>query len=178
MEVEVINAKNPCVLISRIPTSCGENRQTREHEAGIHLLYCGMGMLNLHGYEIHYSELGKPFFAENDKPSFNISHSNGYVACAISIGEIGCDIEKIRRVPRILDREISKIKYLCADIDDCSILGRTRMWTIYESVAKCLGRGIPINPDEVKSSKWRIHSWIIKDTYVMSTAEKEIGGGM
>jgi phosphopantetheinyl transferase len=39
------------------------------------------------------SPMGKPYFKDSDV-KFNISHSRGYVACAVSIGEeVGVDIE-------------------------------------------------------------------------------------
>lgn len=90
---------------------------------------------------IDRTEQGKPFFPEQPRLRFNLSHSGGLALCALSDeGEVGVDIElvKIRRpgLPR----------YVMSDAEFAAFDGSwedfTRIWTLKESYTKFLGHSI------------------------------------
>lgn len=94
---------------------------------------------------------GKPF-VENEDIFFSISHSEDYVAVAVSEKIIGVDIEKIRPV------KANTLSFFCSDADKMYILGDTEIknglifedclerffevWTFKEAYFKCSGEGI------------------------------------
>src|SRR3954471_20772521 len=64
------------------------------------LLKKGLEELGLDSGLIHlkYTKYGRPYLEHN--PDFNISHSDGYVVCAISTdSKIGIDIEEVKTTP-------------------------------------------------------------------------------
>lgn len=172
MEVKIISTGDPFVLISIIPASWDGSRSEREHEAGIHLLKVAMEMLGILMPGIEYDIFGKPFFKDDIGYYFSITHSLEYVACAISKQEIGCDIEKIRKVPSGLDNELEKVRYLTTVSDIKSPLSRTIVWTAYEAIAKCLGFGIPLGTCDVQKYVWDIKTHQVCEDYILSIALK------
>ncbi len=93
---------------------------------------------------------GKPEVPGN---SFNLSHTDGLVLCAVSTKPVGCDVEKIKSAPcKIAERFFceSEKKYLdeSGSYYDVAFF---RMWTIKESYIKMTGEGIhlPMNAFEV-----------------------------
>lgn len=102
--------------------------------------------------EISFNEFGKPT-AENGL-HFNISHSGEYVLFALSDREIGCDIEKSRKIePEKLgkivfcENEMNAIKK-SADKQQCFF----DLWTRKESLLKCIGKGFHQNSKSVDVS--------------------------
>ena len=87
--------------------------------------------------EISLSKNGKPFF-KNSKIFFNYSHSKNYVSCAISLSEVGIDIEEINS--NISDK-VAK-KYLD---DEKNPSKRLQMWVKKESYSKLKGLGFQID---------------------------------
>ncbi len=87
--------------------------------------------------EIKYNEYSKPY--KDNGLFFNISHCESFIVIAVSDSEIGIDIEKVRTMDNAV------IKYALSDeefnrmdtIDDFF-----SMWTIKESVGKCIGIGL------------------------------------
>ena len=87
--------------------------------------------------ELKYNEYGKPY--KENGLYFNVSHSESLVLIAISDSEIGADIEKIRTI------ENKVIKYALSIEEESKVQiidDFFRMWTIKESVGKCLGIGL------------------------------------
>lgn len=99
---------------------------------------------------------GKPFIASaSGQPAlaFNLSHTHGFVACAIAPGgEVGIDVESVDRAldgRRIATRYFSKAENDWLDACD----GRERairfieLWTLKEAYIKAIGRGLslPLN---------------------------------
>lgn len=160
------------MLIGNIPASCKKSREVREHEAGLHLLSYGMELLGLPIQAFYYNKYEKPYFKGFGSPYFSISHSSNHVACAISRTEIGCDIEKIKSVPHILDKELDKIRYINKSTDEICETNRTILWTIYESIAKCIGKGIPVHQEDIDTFAWNVKTWMIKKKYVLSIATR------
>lgn len=102
---------------------------------------------------ISLNEFGKPT-ADNGL-YFNISHSSEYVLFALSDKEIGCDIEKSRKIePEKLgkivfcENEMNAIKK-SADKQQCFF----DLWTRKESLLKCIGKGFHQNSKSVDVSR-------------------------
>ncbi len=105
-----------------------------------------LGSSDLSGrLNISESADGKPYFT--DIPvCFNISHSKDRIAVALSPEKVGCDVERQRGdALGIARRFFTKEEYdhlsRIADEDERS-LEFTRLWTLKESVVKCIGEGI------------------------------------
>ena len=170
MKAEILASGDPFLLSGKIIDIGKGTRKEREHKAGLCLLRYGMQLLDLPASDICTNEHGKPFFKGENQPFFSISHAGEYAACAISHKEIGCDIEKIRRVPHTLERELGKIDKVGYHIlSDDPMVYQTQKWTVYEAIGKCLGTGIPVD-EEAIDDKWRCESWAIDSTYIISIA--------
>ena len=78
-------------------------KRWEDRQAGLYgklLLKKGLEELGLDSslIDLKYTQYGRPYLDHN--PDFNISHSAGYVACAITTnGKIGIDIEAIKATP-------------------------------------------------------------------------------
>ena len=96
-------------------------------------------------FTLSYERGKKPYFTELDAPKFSISHSGDVWICAISDGEIGCDVQLHKPYPRyasIAERyfhptEITEMN--SAEEPLCTFFGT---WVKKESVAKLTGRGL------------------------------------
>jgi 4'-phosphopantetheinyl transferase len=102
---------------------------------------------------IQYYESGKPFL---DGISFNISHTENLVACAISLdGQIGVDIEKVKQV-KLADFETWFTENEWTDIyNSPSQLQKFYWyWTRKESIIKALGVNLSyLHKIEIDASK-------------------------
>jgi len=105
---------------------------------------------------IEVEEKGRPYARNRLGLDFNVSHSGGLVAVAISLqGKVGIDFEKARRLP---DQVSLASQILSEDeMDDLYVTGPLTSskifydyWTAKESVLKCDGRGLSIDPREVE----------------------------
>lgn len=172
--MELIQTGDPLVLVGDVPASGETDRQTREHEAGLCLLRHGMALLGFAMSNIVTNEYGKPYFEEEGLPNFSISHSGGRVACALSSHEIGCDIERLTSVPRILDKELEKVRRFVPDARMDDYDARTKLWTVYEALAKADGKGIPLAPRDIECCSWHIRTWLIEGGCVLSSATREM----
>jgi len=94
---------------------------------------------------IHFGEKGKPFVENLTDIHFNISHSGDYVVCAVSVNEVGIDVERKRKVNlRIAERYFSPAELLDLmkfDEEDRMNYFIT-LWTIKESYLKAIGEGL------------------------------------
>ena len=106
--------------------------------------------------EVLADKNGKPYI---DGIFFNISHSNEYVAVAISDKEVGCDIEKITDINSdIAKRYFSPKEYekiiACESEEEKKILF-FRLWTLKESFLKAIGLGLnqPLNSFTINFEK-------------------------
>ena len=85
-------------------------------------------------------DIGTVFIGKNGKPMangcyFNISHSHGLVACAVSDVPVGIDVEKIRPVSPWLLRILSPAERESVRRDEDFF----RLWTLKEALIKCRG---------------------------------------
>ena len=88
---------------------------------------------------IKKNEFGKPYI-ENSPIKFNISHTDGAVAVALSDSEVGVDIQRTD-IRKISDRVMRRF---FGDIFPDDANERIRLWTELESRGKWLSCGIPI----------------------------------
>lgn len=90
---------------------------------------------------------GKPRVTALPGPHFNLSHSEGLVACAVSNElEVGIDVEPVNRDAPL---EIARIHFAPAEQSWIAALPRSeqalgfwRVWTLKEAFIKATGRGL------------------------------------
>jgi 4'-phosphopantetheinyl transferase len=111
--------------------------------ASFFLLVYGLRMLNINELpQIQKGENGKPFFTDSNI-CFNISHCDKAVCCALSMQNIGVDVQDtVNGFDDILgstmsDREIELIRSA-----DSPSEAFTRLWTLKESFVKFDGSGL------------------------------------
>lgn len=123
---------------------------------------------------------GKPYLAETSI-KFNISHSYGIVACAVTIGaEIGIDIEKIGDdIIGIVKRFFApnEVDYIFNSDLSSKIKNHEayKLWTMKEAYMKAVGKGLSIQLDSFDlfdELDMFFYSTTIKLDYYLSVAMK------
>lgn len=89
------------------------------------------------------------YCGENGKPTvqglhFNLSHSGGKVALAVSDAPVGCDIETLKPAPLVIERKFSAAEreYLSSFFGEERDRAFFRLWTAKESYIKMTGEGL------------------------------------
>lgn len=143
-------------------------------------------LLDKNGFERNITEMTR--FDEYKKPyipgkglHFNISHSGGYVICALSlIGTVGIDIEQIR--PVNLDdfesflsvADLYRINTAVSSLDEFY-----RVWVAKEAVMKADGRGLYVSPAEIvlhddraelENKRYAVHYFPVHADYIACIA--------
>ena len=108
-------------------------------------LYFGK-ILNLS--QLHRDKFGKPFLYDGEL-KFNISHSQDSVACLFGKGEVGLDMEAIRKID-INDFQKMFTSDEIKTIDKKGVLKFYEFWTIKEAVSKAIGKGFGANFLDIK----------------------------
>lgn len=106
---------------------------------------------------LSYGEHGKPYLADHPELFFNLSHSGNRVLCAVSDGEVGCDVQKIKRYDgQLAERFFSPEEYgylskVSKEERDTLFF---RYWTLKESFIKNIGTGLalPLNQFSIQLS--------------------------
>jgi len=130
--------------------------------------YCIFDTYDLSSEEVSFrtNEFGKPYLASFQNIFFNVTHSEHYIACAISDSEIGIDIEFVSK-------------------DDCSFMNRIlhpqelgwidelnqfeknntyyKFWCLKEAFGKCLGVGLNYDTQGTYFS-YENQNWNLKET--------------
>ena len=117
-------------------------------------------MLNLFDIsldEILINDNGKPYF-KNSNIFFNYSHSKNYIACAVSLSEVGIDIEDI---DSYISNRVAR-KYLDCK-DDTS--KRIEEWVKKESYGKLKGLGFQISFKDIYLNDIKEKNYYIKEKY-------------
>lgn len=98
-----------------------------------------------------YNEQGKPFYKELPDFHFNLSHSGDYAVIALSDKPVGVDIEKRGKLDEKKIR-LAKKFFHPAEFELLKAADREeqeklfyQVWTLKESYAKAVGRGIGIS---------------------------------
>jgi 4'-phosphopantetheinyl transferase len=114
------------------------------------------GGLSPDGWRFGSDASGKPYLIDRSELQFNISHTRGLVACALSLaGPIGVDVEPIDR-----ERDIASISarnFAPTEVTDLGAVkdGARRqamfieLWTLKEAYLKALGAGLSRPLDEI-----------------------------
>lgn len=141
--------------------------------------------------DFSFTSKGKPFLSEYKEYNFNISHSKNWLACAVSDGNVGVDVETIKKInPSIADRFFteSEVRFLNTLNDDNRNEMFIRFWTIKESYLKAIGKGLALELNSFNiepqgddnfvlnnnedAEKYSVSSYKLKDAYVAVCAEK------
>jgi len=99
---------------------------------------------------LSYNDFGKPFL--DSRINFNISHSGGYIACAVSDKEkIGIDIEAVRHI-NLSDfkRYMNAGEWRIIRASGTQYEEFYKYWTKKESVMKADGRGFSIPLTDIR----------------------------
>lgn len=101
-----------------------------------------------HQIELAYNEHGKPFLPSRSV-SFNVSHTDGLIVCAMSEGDLrlGVDVEQVDRrtnLDRVARRSFSQREYeaFCAASDAREAF--FGFWTLKEAYIKARGVGVSL----------------------------------
>ena len=125
-----------------------------EHETGRKLLRAGLEErygLRLPGEELEKQLAaapdGKPYLKDHLAVFFNITHCDGFAACAFYDAPVGCDAEKpgyyLDVLPRrILSQEESRFFSLHKENEAERDFLFCRFWTLKEAMVKCTGEGM------------------------------------
>ena len=116
-------------------------RYVKDEDKAIHLLSAYLKRRYVGEWWV--DEGGKP---QSARIHFNVSHTEGAVALALSPHPVGVDIERIRPVPDDLKR------YIATDEEYASIRSDEdfyRVWTSKESLVKAGGWGVDRQPRHI-----------------------------
>lgn len=121
----IIN-KNKLDII--LPENSKERLETLQSK---YVLNCMLNFFEIEKSDIFKTNLGKPYF-KNKNIFFNYSHSNNFIACAISNYNVGVDIEE---TDRIINDTMVKI---------CNFSENNKLEELVkrEAFCKCTGKGI------------------------------------
>ena len=97
---------------------------------------------NIKSFVVDCEEDGKPYLVGREI-CFNLSHSERIALCSVSDETVGCDVEKIRVYnPKVAKRFFTEEEFSLLEKSDNQDLMFTRLWTMKESILKCLGTGL------------------------------------
>lgn len=137
--------------------------------------------------DIKKNAYGKPYLAYHPDIYFNLSHTLGYVACAISRTEVGIDVEKVRPYRKVAASKV------CTPLEQALITQSKdpnemffRLWTLKESIVKAEGTGINqslkqfefyLDSKEIlrlkqTNLKYHFNQIIIEGQYILSVCKK------
>lgn len=150
-----VNALSDSELYVRARAAVTPERRTRADrllDAGERRLALGAGLLLQYALgkngiaeseEIAVGEYGKPFLKNGGK-HFSLSHSGDWAVCAVSDGELGCDVERIRPINADITRRFAPAERerILAEPDGTRLELLFRYWTLKESFVKKTGLGL------------------------------------
>ncbi|MDO5837071.1 MAG: 4'-phosphopantetheinyl transferase superfamily protein, partial [Methanobacterium sp.] len=113
------------------------------------LLKYSLNQIDIFNPVISHDSYGKPFLVNHPRVHFNLSHSEEYVACAVSDSPVGVDIERIHEIELDIARHYffgSEYHY----IQNSANKERAffQFWVLKESYMKMTGLGFRLGLDE------------------------------
>lgn len=88
-------------------------------------------------------ETGKPWFPEEPRLYFNLSHSGGLTLCGVGEAPLGVDVERVRPRRTGLERYVlSEEEYAWFQGQGGDWGSLYTLWTLKEAKVKCLGTGL------------------------------------
>lgn len=114
-----------------------------QHMAGHRLVqYALKRSFGLEQAAYTYSSGGKPYISGHPEIQFNLSHTKGILACAVSDRPVGIDVEGIRPVlPSVLRKMTERERAYILSADD-QAEAFMRVWTMKEACIKMTGQGL------------------------------------
>lgn len=111
---------------------------------------------------------GKPYI-DNEGVFFSISHTDGFVCCAISDSPVGIDCEKItakydEKAEKFANRYFLENEINLLKNDGFSQLCFYKIWTAKEAIYKMLGGNTPITKIDTTANKV---SYIFEKDYII-----------
>ncbi len=100
-------------------------------------------------FAVHTHECGKPYCRERPDFHFNVSHSGDWIICSVSDAPVGADVERVRDIKENVFRKVlnnDEFTWARECPNDESLKRFHRLWTLKESMIKCLGTGFSLNP--------------------------------
>lgn len=168
-----------------------QRKEKREQEHGLGKELLRTGLKDLYGMDselndqpvILKEEHGKPYLKDFPHIHYNISHTDGLVACAIGDRQVGIDVERIRPFRQnILKKVFSDAeRHRMEEIPESERSQYFfRIWTLKESYLKAAGLGITVPLTSI-SFEWKkeasfacsvpgasFHQTMLKGGYVFS----------
>lgn len=93
--------------------------------------------------KIHQNQGEKPYFEDYENLYFNLSHSNLYVACAISDNPVGVDIQYMKDFDKnLVSRFFTPDEQEFWQNSKSKKEAFYKIWTKKEALLKCLGAGL------------------------------------
>ena len=198
MKTERKVGKEMQIYITGYEPEQGKKKHQQEHQKGLSLLCYGLrAQYNLPfsieetEAELEKGEHGKPYLSRFPQIHFNISHSHGIAACAISDYEVGIDVEKIAPLKEavahraLTEKELEFLRtFDKAEQEEMFY----RFWTLKESYLKLDGSGLTRDLREVaftmekKEEGWKIncsdntagcYQQKIKEDYMLSVSSEK-----
>lgn len=177
-------------LASYEPGGSLYNRE-REHILGRSLL--NFGLMKEYGrtWEVEQEAGSKPRLKGAKGVEFNISHTKGLVVCAVADRALGVDTEQIRPFKAGLMRRVcsgAERSFVMAGRSEAERRERFfRLWTLKESYAKAIGRGLAfplgditfsLEESAVKGSipGWRFYQSRVYQSYIISVCAADEKG--
>lgn len=126
-------------------------RLTRAAQRSVLSMYCDVSPMD---WQFGEEEGGRPTISGPNHPqiSFNLSNTDGLVACAVSLHRVGVDVENVIRRPAPL--EIADHYFCRAEVNQLLRLDAEQrtahfyeLWTLKESYLKArgIGLGLPLD---------------------------------
>lgn len=117
--------------------------------------------------EFVYNGFGKPFLKGTDI-SFSLSHCKSAVACAVSRGEIGIDVETVRDFDeKVATRFLNEAKRPLLNSVPADKELFFELWTKKEAISKFEGKGLSLLLKSLDLDSYLLHSEKRKD-FVLS----------
>ncbi len=89
-----------------------------------------------------YGSAGKPYLKDYADRHFNLSHTEGLLACAVSDREVGIDAERIRHFSPAILRRLTQNERDFIESDIEPELAFIKVLTMKEAYIKLMGEGI------------------------------------
>ena len=126
-------------------------------------------------FTMEVDQNGKPYLAECGSIKFNLSHSEERVMCALSVKEVGCDLEWMKEPNYkmteyfLAKEEITILNDIKTDEEKKEMF--YRFWTLKESFMKAVGLGVRIPLKEFwfsfEGDSTIVHQNIDRKTYYL-----------
>ena len=114
------------------------------HEAAYALLFDALRAdWQIRASRVEKTALGRPYLPGADMPFISLSHTRGFVCCAVSQVPVGVDCERYRRVTEGAMRRVctpEELADIAAAADPTARF--LQYWTLKESISKKRGVGL------------------------------------